>query len=111
MCETCNGQGGSNVKACSPCKGRGVVEKMVMLGPGMYQHVQQHCKDCGGEGKRVDPADVCKECKGKKIFDRKKDLEVYVEPGTPDEHVMDFYGEGDELPGVQSGDVKVVVRI
>lgn len=88
-----------------------MVEKMMMLGPGMYQHVQQPCKDCGGEGKRVEAGDVCKECKGKKIFDRKKELDVYVEAGTPDEHVMNFYGEGDELPNVQAGDVQVVVRI
>lgn len=111
VCEGCNGQGGANVKTCTPCKGRGVVEKMMMLGPGMYQHVQQHCKDCGGEGKRVEAADICKECRGKKVFDKKKDLEVYVEPGTPDEHVMAFYGEGDEMPGVQAGDVQVVVRV
>jgi DnaJ family protein A protein 2 len=36
LCEKCDGKGGSNVVTCGPCKGRGVIEKMVMLGPGMY---------------------------------------------------------------------------
>lgn len=39
VCEECDGKGGMNVKTCTPCKGQGVVQKMVMLGPGMYQHV------------------------------------------------------------------------
>lgn len=36
LCDTCDGKGGANEKKCDGCKGRGVVEKMVMLGPGMY---------------------------------------------------------------------------
>jgi len=40
LCEGCDGKGGSNQKKCSNCKGRGAVEKMIMLGPGMYQHSQ-----------------------------------------------------------------------
>jgi len=39
-CETCDGKGGSNVTTCTACKGRCIVEKVMMLGPGMYQHVQ-----------------------------------------------------------------------
>ena len=111
VCEGCNGLGGANVQVCKPCKGQGAVIKMMQLGPGMYQQVQQPCKDCGGEGKQLDPKDICKQCKGKKIFETKKDLDVYVEPGCPDEHVMNFYGEGDEYPGITAGDVSVVVRI
>jgi DnaJ family protein A protein 2 len=38
ICDACDGKGGSNVKTCAPCKGKGMVEKMIMLGPGMYQH-------------------------------------------------------------------------
>ena len=78
---------------------------MMMLGPGMYQHVEQACKDCGGEGNKVDPKDICKDCKGNKIFERKKELDVYIEPGTPNEHVLNFYGEGDEYTGISAGDV------
>lgn len=36
-CEACEGKGGSNQKKCSECKGQGMVVKMQMLGPGMYQ--------------------------------------------------------------------------
>ena len=36
ICQDCNGKGGSKVDTCSDCKGRGVVKRMVQLGPGMY---------------------------------------------------------------------------
>ncbi len=37
-CEECDGKGGKNVKNCPVCKGKRLIEKMVMLGPGMYSH-------------------------------------------------------------------------
>jgi len=37
-CVECDGKGGKDIKTCDKCKGKGVIEKMVMLGPGMYSH-------------------------------------------------------------------------
>lgn len=72
VCAACDGLGGKNVKTCTHCKGRGMVEKMVMLGPGMYQHATQPCKECKGEGKIMDPKDKCKVCNGMKVKDESK---------------------------------------
>lgn len=38
ICTKCDGKGGKEgaVKTCTTCKGRGIVTKMTMLGPGMY---------------------------------------------------------------------------
>ena len=36
ICSKCNGAGGKGVQKCSTCKGKGMVTKMRMLGPGMY---------------------------------------------------------------------------
>eukprot|EP00335_Anophryoides_haemophila_P000376 CAMPEP_0204821158 /NCGR_PEP_ID=MMETSP1018-20131115/4117_1 /ASSEMBLY_ACC=CAM_ASM_000518 /TAXON_ID=46462 /ORGANISM="Anophryoides haemophila, Strain AH6" /LENGTH=93 /DNA_ID=CAMNT_0051921467 /DNA_START=445 /DNA_END=726 /DNA_ORIENTATION=+ len=63
-CESCDGKGGANVKKCGECKGKGIVTKMVQLGPGMYSQSQQHCSKCGGEGEISDAKDRCKDCKG-----------------------------------------------
>lgn len=70
-----------------------------MLGPGMYQHVQQHCSDCKGEGKTCAEKDKCKTCKGLKVIDQKKVIDVAIEQGVPNEHDYVFNGECDELPG------------
>lgn len=110
-CETCDGKGGSSVQTCGLCKGKGLIEKMVQLGPGMYQHVRSHCGECRGEGKSVSEKDKCKKCKGAKVLEVKKVLEVPIEKGIPDKHTIQMHGEGDELPGVLAGDLYLTVHI
>ena len=36
ICSGCAGKGGSKVNDCNKCKGTGIINKMVQLGPGMY---------------------------------------------------------------------------
>ena len=85
-CEGCDGKGGANQKKCSTCKGQGMVVKMQMLGPGMYQQSTQPCSDCMGQGVVVDEKDKCKKCNGKKLIDSKTQIECALEPGCPHEH-------------------------
>lgn len=40
----------------------------------------------------MDEKDKCKECQGKKVFEKEKVLEVSIEPGCPDEHDYIFTG-------------------
>lgn len=96
-CEVCDGKGGSTVNVCSLCKGKGVIEKMVMLGPGMYQQIRSHCGECRGEGKTVSEKDKCKKCRGQKLIEVKKTLDVPIEKGVPDKHTIQMHGEGDEM--------------
>lgn len=110
-CEACDGKGGSNVQKCGPCKGQGMVTKMHMLGPGMYQQSTQPCGECMGQGVSVSDKDKCKKCNGKKVMDQKTQLEVAIEPGCPNEHSYIFHGMADEYPGVMAGDVHVRIFI
>ena len=96
VCQTCNGQGGTNLKNCTACKGQGMVTKMVMLGPGMYTQSSAPCKDCRGEGKIIEEGSKCKECKGEKMKEEKKVLEVVIEPGVPDDYDYIMHGDSDE---------------
>lgn len=52
ICSKCEGRGGKDGanSTCSTCKGRGMVTKMVMLGPGMYSQSTGPCEECGGSG-------------------------------------------------------------
>lgn len=84
---------------------------MVQLGPGMYTHSQQPCHDCKGEGEKVDEKDKCKVCKGKKIVDNVKVIEVHLEPGVRNEYDYQYQGEGDEAPGILAGDLYVRINI
>lgn len=110
-CTECDGKGAANAKTCHTCKGRKVVEKMVMVGPGMYSQSTQHCPTCKGDGNLYEEKDRCKKCKGQKIIDDVKVIEVAIEPGVPNEHDIIFTGESDEGPGVIAGDLYVRVMI
>jgi len=105
VCEGCEGKGGKDAKKCSTCKGSGVVEKVVQLGPGFISSSRAACHDCRGEGTTFDKANKCKVCKGQKINAEEKTLEVPIEQGAPNDHHVSFSGEGDETPGVMAGDV------
>jgi DnaJ family protein A protein 2 len=111
ICKTCNGVGGKagSRKPCNICKGRGVKVSYRQLGPGMMQQMQSVCHDCAGEGEVLNEADRCKVCKGKKVINDTKILEVHIDKGMKDEEKIVFRGEGDQTPGVESGDVIIVL--
>jgi len=88
-----------------------MIDKMVQLGPGMFSHASQPCKECKGQGKTMDEKDKCKECKGERVKKVKKDIDVTIEPGCPHENDIIFTGEADELPGIHAGDLYVRVLI
>lgn len=39
------------------------------------------CRDCDGQGERINAKDRCKNCNGKKVIKENKILEVHVDKG------------------------------
>lgn len=111
LCSACEGLGGKagSVKKCTACDGSGVRTFIHRLDVGFVQQVQRTCNVCQGEGESIDPKDCCKVCKGKKVVQEEKMLEVPVERGMADEDYIRFSGEGNHVPGMQAGDVVVVI--
>lgn len=111
ICAKCEGRGGKEgaVKTCTTCNGSGVRIVMRQLGP-MLQQMQQQCPDCNGEGEIIKDKDRCKECKGKKIINERKVLEVHIDKGMKDGQTITFAGEADQAPGTVPGDVIIVVE-
>ena len=52
----------------------------------MMQQIQSVCGECRGQGERINPKFLCKQCNGKKVNKERKILEVHIDKG--------------ELPGV-----------
>jgi DnaJ-related protein SCJ1 len=96
------------VQQCGTCQGRGVVIKMVSLGPGFMQQVQQPCDVCGGKGKII--KSKCKTCSGKKVVKGTKKLDVMVEMGMPDGHRIEFENAADEHPDHAAGHIVFTVN-
>jgi DnaJ family protein A protein 2 len=106
ICPKCDGRGGKEgaVKKCAGCDGRGMKTMMRQMGP-MIQRFQTVCPDCQGEGEIIRDRDRCKQCNGKKTIIERKVLHVHVDRGVKSGHKIEFRGEGDQLPGVEPGDV------
>jgi len=79
------------------------------MGPGMIQQTQAPCDKCNGIGEIVKDEDKCKQCKGKKVIKETKILEVQIEPGMRPGQKISFFGESDEAPGAETGDIVVVL--
>lgn len=111
ICSECSGLGGKAgaVKTCSGCNGAGMKTMMRQMGP-MIQRFQTVCPDCQGEGELIREKDKCQKCNGKKTNIIRKVLYVHVDKGVPNGHKIDFRGEGDQMPGVQPGDVQFQIE-
>lgn len=81
---------------CSGCKGTGMKVSIRQLGPGMIQQMQHPCNDCKGTGETINDKDRCPLCKGEKVVQEKKVLEIIVEKGMQNSQKITFPGEADE---------------
>jgi len=111
-CTSCKGSGSkikdANTK-CGGCNGRGQKTIQRQIPMGIIQQTIT-CPDCKGEGSVIKEKDKCKECKGEKVIQAKKLLEVEVERGAPDGKRYVFSGESDEFPDVEAGDVIIELQ-
>merc|ERR1719385_190852 len=111
ICDSCEGIGGKAgaVQKCPNCRGTGMQVRIQQLGPGMMQQIQSMCQECHGEGERVDPKLRCKKCNGRKVNRERKILEVQVDKGMEDGQKITFSSEGDQEPGLEPGDIIIVL--
>merc|ERR1719249_640001 len=111
ICDACDGVGGKEgaVVRCTHCRGSGMQVRIQQLGPGMMQQIQSMCGECQGQGERIDPKLRCKKCNGRKVNRERKILEVSVDKGMADSQKITFTGEGDQEPGMEPGDIIIVL--
>ncbi|XP_041838792.1 dnaJ homolog subfamily A member 1 [Melanotaenia boesemani] len=111
ICERCEGRGSRKGagQMCMSCHGTGMQVRVHQLLPGMVQQVSTVCHSCQGQGQRISQKDRCKGCGGRKILRQKKILEVHVDKGMKDGQKIVFHGEGDQEPGLEPGDIIVVL--
>lgn len=112
ICEKCEGRGGKKgaVEQCTQCRGTGMQVKIQQLGPGMIQQIQSYCSECRGQGERISEKNRCKTCLGKKTVRERKILEVHIDKGMLDNQKITFSGEGDQEPGLEPGDIIIVLE-
>ncbi|XP_068109664.1 dnaJ homolog subfamily A member 1-like isoform X2 [Hyperolius riggenbachi] len=112
ICPKCKGSGartGSEVR-CLRCKGAGVEVRILGRLSGFVHSIQSTCLDCDGQGECIRPRDRCRHCEGRKVIREKKILTVHIDKGMKNRQKIILHGEGDQAPGVQPGDIIIVLK-
>lgn len=108
FCGSCKGEGCKTTVSCSSCNGRGMVEQMMMLGPGMAAVNRSPCVHCRATGKQN--SGTCGTCNGKRYFKKEKILDVKIEAGMSHGDSLTFQKEcSDDIQYEEAGDVKIVI--
>ncbi|CAM8952339.1 unnamed protein product [Rhodiola kirilowii] len=112
LCSKCKGKGSKSGASmtCGGCKGSGMKVSIRHLGPSMIQQMQHPCNECKGTGETINDKDRCPQCKGEKVVQEKKVLEVHVEKGMQNGQKITFPGEADEAPDTVTGDIVFVLQ-
>jgi DnaJ family protein A protein 2 len=88
FCKECSGKGCLIFKSCGECRGSGVKEMMMQIGPGMMAVNRGACGACRGDGKTREKD--CENCGGKGLINQKKTLEVESSPGAGVGDILTF---------------------
>lgn len=108
ICTVCTGTGGkpnTKPKTCDTCKGAGTVRKLVQVGPGLVTQTAVACGTCNGNGTFFKEKERCKKCKGARVVETKKKLELYIPPGSREGEKIVLKGEADQHPDQEPGDI------
>ena len=110
-CSSCSSTGaeGGALEVCASCSGRGVLSRMVQMGP--FQTRQDRtCSECDGRGKI--PKTVCKECRGRGRVERTTTLRFSVPAGAEDGTRLRLRGKGEPgRDGRPAGDLLVELEV
>ena len=99
LCDACQGQGGSGVKGCPTCGGRGEV----MASAGFFS-IRQTCGGCGGRGRVVEKP--CASCRGQGMLRRRREIAITIPAGIEDGTRMRVTGQGEpSRDGGTAGDL------
>jgi len=109
FCSGCKGDGSKTSVKCNDCQGRGIVEQIMVMGPGMHAISRGPCMPCKGGGKVA--SGTCDTCKGKKFFNQEKILDIRIEPGMKAGDSLVFPGVcSDSIEYEEAGDVHIIFQ-
>jgi len=109
QCPACTGTGAEadGLERCSSCQGTGQIVREQRSGYSVFRQITV-CGKCQGQGKVVKKA--CKECKGKGVIQKAREIEVAIPAGADTGYQVKVEGEGEKGEGLP-GDLYVVLHV
>ncbi|MBU7004050.1 MAG: molecular chaperone DnaJ [Theionarchaea archaeon] len=111
-CSSCGGtgaEGGTALKTCPECDGRGQVRNVQSHGFGQFVRIHP-CQRCRGSGKLVER--TCPECGGDGVVHRERKISVRIPAGVDNGSRLRLSGEGERgTEGGPPGDLYVVLHV
>ena len=107
FCQNCNHTGAKSKETCRICNGRGMICKMVQIGP-MAMQTSGPCIDCQGKGERI--LENCDKCAGSGYYQDKRTLSVKITPGTRPQETYIFSEVCSDHPSFERpGDAHIII--
>ncbi|MAG47308.1 molecular chaperone DnaJ [archaeon] len=108
-CEDCEGTGAKNGKltTCNVCKGNGQVRRVTRIAFGAFTQVST-CYNCKGYGKMA--KEKCGSCKDG-LIEKVKEITINIPEGVDDGNTLRVENEGEEVRGLEAGDLYVVINV
>ena len=108
-CTNCQGTGAAKngLAQCQICRGTGQIVKEHRSGYSVFRQINA-CDKCLGKGKIVKEA--CKECQGKGVIEKTKEIIVNIPAGADTGYKIKIEGEGENDNGLP-GDLYVVLNV
>ena len=108
-CQACSGSGAEpdGLIPCESCGGTGQIVKEQRSGYSVMRQISV-CGKCRGKGKTIEKP--CKECEGKGIIEKTKEVQLKIPAGADSSYSVKIEGEGEQgedLPG----DLYVVLNV
>jgi len=108
-CPACDGTGAEpgGLSSCPSCGGAGQIVREQRSGYSLFRQISI-CGRCQGKGKVV--KSPCRECQGKGVTERTKEIRVKIPPGADTGYHIRVEGEGEKGEDIP-GDLYVVLHV
>jgi molecular chaperone DnaJ len=105
-CQSCKGEGGTDVRNCIPCNGTG---RRTVVQNTPFGQIRQEtgCPDCNSSGRQV--SNKCHECKGQGTIVKEEIADVDIPAGVTKGMQLNLRGYGNHIRGGVPGDLHIVI--
>ena len=106
FCKMCD-HGAKSKESCKPCNGRGIMSKIIHMGP-MTMQTSGPCGECQGKGEKI--TEICNTCSGTGFLQEKRALSVKISPGTHPQETYIFSEVCSDHPSYERpGDAHIII--